>query len=385
MNTLRFIDRRVGYFIAAGLILLAMFLPALASAAQITSRSIALSSSSAAATGVTYAFEFTNVADSVSAVIDFCTESPLVGEACTGPAGLDANTSVGITGAGFTLDSAGTAPDANTVVIDGTFEDTVNFELTGITNPTNDQTFYARIVTYETANAAAANTYSSETPGTYADDGGVALATTDTIGVSGAVLEALSFCVGKTAITEDCNLAGNSAPNLALGEEVSPGVIALEAGTLSTDSLFAQISTNALSGAVISLKSSATDCGGLMRAGSVNCDIKPTNPAMDETAIEAAADGRFGVLVAEAADPAADSDGTIAPGLGYSAADNYFMDFVDGNGSGVTSTYGSQIANTSGGPVTNKNIEFTFGASAQNSTPAGMYAADMSLIATGTF
>lgn len=388
MNTLRFIDRRVGYFIAAGLILLAAFIPALTSAAQIQQRSIALSSSSVDATEVVYNVEFTAGAAANHIVVDFCsgTDSPIIGQACTTPADFDASDVTA--SAGFTVDDTSAAADANTVVLDGTVSAApavTTVAISGITNPSAAGTIYARILTYTTANAASIESYTSTTPGTYTDEGGIALSITDTIGVSGAVLEALTFCVSGTNITAAACGAGVSSPVLALGETTG-STRALVPGQLSTGNLYGQISTNALGGAAISLKSDATDCGGLMRAGSADCDILPVSTAMTEALIESDASGRFGMLVAAGTDPDSgnNSNGSVAAGTGYDASD-FFLAFTGDNSAGVTSTYGSEIANTEGAPANNKNLLFTFGASAQNDTPAGMYAADLSMIATGTF
>lgn len=384
MNTLRFIDRRVGYFIAAGLILLATFLPALASAAQITQRSVQLSSASAGADNSTYNVTFTPATDAGAFVVDFCTVTPIVGEACATPAGLD-TASPTSTSVGFT-DVA--SLDTNTIRVTGamTAGTPVSVAVDGIDNPNAAGTIYARILTY--TNATAANAYDSETPGSYIDDGGVAIAITDTIGVSGSVLESLQFCVSAAAITNG-NCVGATSPNLPLGDLVGDTYV-LQPGELSTGNLYAQISTNAASGAVVRLKSSTTGCGGLVRVGATNCNIKPISTApMTLAAIEGANDGLFGLLVdAAATDPATDAnpEGALAPSGSYNAS-NYYLgwDEEDEETVGVTSLYGDPIFNTSGAPVTDKNVQFTFGASAQNNTPAGNYAADLSMIATGTF
>lgn len=69
---------------------------------------------------------------------------------------------------------------------------------------------------------------------------------------------------------------------------------------------------------------------------------------------------------------------------GYSTTD-YFMDWVLGDGTGVTSPYGDPIYNTNDAPVNVGKTNLTFGANISNVTPAGNYSASMSLIATGKF
>jgi hypothetical protein len=61
------------------------------------------------------------------------------------------------------------------------------------------------------------------------------------------------------------------------------------------------------------------------------------------------------------------------------------MGYVSGDATGVTSTYGDPILDTAGAPVNNMGMPLTFGASAANDTAAGLYSADLSLIATGKF
>jgi hypothetical protein len=51
----------------------------------------------------------------------------------------------------------------------------------------------------------------------------------------------------------------------------------------------------------------------------------------------------------------------------------------------VSSPYGGSILNTSGAPVSNKQIVFTTAAAISNGTPAGLYKATLNMIASGTF
>ena len=388
MRSFKIFNRRVGVIFAAAALVFATALPGIVAAAQLTTRSIALSSTSASATGVTYNVEFTPVANARAFVIDFCENTPLYGEACTAPAGLDV---VGVTSAsvGFTNVEALGGSDANTlrVVGDMTATTPVAVAIAGIDNPTAAGTIYARIVTFSGADAAEGETnaeaYTSTGANTNSVDiGSVALSITPTVGVSAAVLETMTFCVSRQAPTQNCT--GVTAPTLELGEDVGDGVIALQASTLSTGNLYAQISTNADDGAVVRLKSNAANCGGLLRAGAPSaCDIAP---ALTGGTI-AGGDAKFGVLAAAAADPvdATSPSGTfqVATGATYNNT-TYEFNYVDSN-SGVTSAYGDPFLDTDGDPVNNRNMLLTFGASISNSTPAGRYSADLSMIATGTF
>lgn len=384
--SLRLPSRRTGYVAAAFTLLFATITSAFASAAQITERSIELSSSAAGATGVSYQVNFTpNASTNAGAlVIEFCKNTPLIGEACTAPTGFSVASA---TAAGFTPD-ASPYTNANKITLTGTVTAGSAFTLTlaGVTNPTSStDPLYARIVTYDTTGDA--ETYTSTNIGSGSvDTGSVAIGITDKIGVSAAVLESMIFCVSKAVPTQNCG--GVTAPTLTLGEDVGGGVIALSPSAVSTGDIYTQISTNAASGAIVRLQSNATSCGGLLRAGAAGaCDITPALHA-DSFGDSSQGIAKFGVKVASAADPTGTGtpNGTfqVANGATYNGT-TYEMNYVSGNGSGVTSTYGDPILDTAGAAITNRNMKLTFGVSAANNTPAGKYSADLGLIATGKF
>ena len=336
-------------------------------AAQVTERSIALSSSSAGAEAVTYAAEFTTPSDASGGfVIDFCT-SPDPSEACNAPTGLVAS-GVSTATTGYTIASAA----ANQVVVTHviTNNDKISVSLTNIDNPTQAGAIYARVSTFNTGSQATA-----------IDQGSVAISITNTIGVSGSVLESLTFCVAKAQITKDCGNAAvaENLPTLKLGETVGD-VTALSSTAVSTGILYTQISTNAASGAVVNLKS-ATDCGGLKRAGATVCDI---TPALTDGVT--AGQAKFGLKTGTVSGTAGDNDasGTIKPAGSYNNA-TYTYNYLNTNASGVTSAIGDPILNTDGKPANNQNMPITFGVSVSNSTPAGNYSTSLTMIATGKF
>lgn len=380
MNSIRSFNRQAGYIVAATALLFATFVPSLVFAAQVTERSIELSSSSKSATNVTYGINFTPVASAGAFVVDFCSNSPVVGSPCTAPAGFTA-TAAASTTSGFT---DVTDLDANTIVVAGTITapTPVSVDVTGITNPSAAGPLYVRIITYDLDTNA--DLYDSEDLGTgNVDDGGLAISITDTFGVSGAVLESMTFCVSAAVPTQNCG--GVTSPVLEIGEDVGDGVKALSASALSTGSVYTQISTNAASGAIVSLKSSALNCGGLLRAGAPSaCDIAPALTGSNITAGQA----KFGVRAASATDPTGGGTptGTFQAASGSTYNDTtYELDYVAGNATGVTSTYGDPFLDTNNAPINNRNMQLTFGASVTNTTPAGKYSTDLSLIATGKF
>ena len=358
------------------ILLFTMVLSTFANAAQVTNRSIALSSSSAGATAVTYEVNFTSVATAGAFVVDFCSNSPVIGQVCDTPAGFNASAAAS-TSSGFTDVQA---LNNHTVVVGGTISVSQNISvaLSGIANPSNPGALYARIITYDTKARALEYTSEDVKTGTV-DSGSVAISITDTIGVGGAVLESMTFCISGAAISANC--AGTQPPVLTLGE--SDGVVtALSPDHVSTGGIHTQLSTNAANGAVISLKSGAFGCGGLKRAGApAACDILP---ALRTGISEGQA--KFGVKTSLATDTGSDPLGVLQPvaGSGYNTS-TFALNYASGDATGITSTYGDPFLDTDGAPANNKNMILIFGVSVSNNTPAGAYSTDLSMVATGTF
>ncbi|TAH34802.1 hypothetical protein EYC59_02695 [Candidatus Saccharibacteria bacterium] len=385
MKTPKFLDRRVGSTFAALAILLGAVvpaaLPAFASADILTERSIALSSSKANDSAVTYNVKFKTVGGAGAAVIDFCSDSPIPGQTCTLPTGLttaSVNTSTSGATATPILSNRGVK-----IVYTMAATTSITVDLTGIHNPTAVGTFYARILTY--ADDTAAGGYTSATAiGSPIDQGGVALATTTAIGISASVRESLTFCVaGYTQeISDNCGDASTVGhePTLVLGQDDGSGSKALASNAISTGDIYTQLSTNAAGGVTVSMKSNAVGCGGLVRQGAAtnNCNITPETG----TSSFLAGAAKFGVTVAGATDGTG-AFGTITNSGNYDASD-YYMGYVSGDATGVTSAYGDPIF-SSDGPAANKNNKLTFGASVAPQTPAGNYKASLNLIATGIY
>ena len=361
--------------------------PALVSADQVTDRSVELSSSSAKATGVTYKVNFTaGTKDAAGAfVVQFCSDTPLIGQSCAAPDGMNASGATTST-SGASI-STTTAATANKVVVDDTIAKsaTVSVELGNITNPTDAGTIYARIVTYEAdGDASGYNSDGTSLGSNTVDQGSVAVSITDSMGVTGDVLETMQFCIagGDTAIAANCNDGGAlTSPALTLGEK-SGEVTALTSTALSTANIQTQMSTNASGGAVVYLKSSTAGCGGLAMSGTGDCNIKPwttTGSSFD------AGQAFFGVKTGtDVVDGGTGNNETYEHAGSYGST-NYFMNYVTGDATGVTSTYGDPILTTNGTQINGQNMQLTFGASIAPNTPAGRYSADLSLIATGTF
>ncbi len=385
MTSLKSINRRVGSLFAVAALVLATItpglVPAFASAAQVTNRSVELSSSSADAPSVDYTVKFTAVGGgAVATVLQFCNDTPLIGAACSLPASFSAASA---TATGFTVEQTDETV-ANAIVVTGAVSGAVTILLEGIHNPANAGPLYVRIVTFSDADSAAA--YTATVPGNnIVDQGSAAASITDTVGVSGAVLETMTFCIAKNEITKaGCtrtDLAALQAPSIEIGEPTGT-VRALTAEAVSEGNIYSQLSTNAASGAVVKLKS-GNDCGGLKRLTATDCDIVAATGAGGIALGEA----KFGVKVSAGSDPAG-SNGTFqiaGAGSPYYSTSVFKLHYNSDKSVGVTSPFGDSILDTADGPVNSKNAQITFGASISNNTPAGTYSNDFSLIATGKY
>ncbi len=390
MKTMKFLDRRVVSSLAAFGMLLGMVtpavVPALVSADVLTTRSIAATSSVANDAGVEYTVSFTPAAGHTfkSIVIDWCSDSPIIGDAtCTAPTAFDTSaiTATLTTNSLGTVDDSASSTSQTVIKGDGTAAaaSAVVLTLAGIHNPSTVGSYYARIYTYNVTNPLATGHWEgTDTLGDALDTGGVALSTTSAIGVSAAVKETMTFCVANTVITAGCGDASSHLPSLTLGEG-SPK--ALVTGTVSTAGVYAQLSTNAASGAVVKMTNS-TGCGGLKRVGGSGCDIAPQGALAAITTNQST--GKFGVRVGTPAESGSgEGFGTVTPDAAYASATNYAMDNTT-SGDNVSSPYGDAVF-ASAAPVGNMNVPMTFGAIAGQTTPAGLYKANINLIATGTY
>jgi len=385
MKKIQFFDRRAVSMTLALAMLLGIVAPVLApisvSAGIVTDRQITLSDSAAGATGVDYELVFTAPSTAGAVVVDFCNDSPIIGQTCTAPTGLD------ITSA--TSDPAGVTDSANSLFLTTSISAGVNtITFSGITNPTSATTsstgFYARVLTYTDGTVAAAQHTAPATPGTYIDGGGIAMAITNPIEVSAAVRETMTFCVSAAAPTQNC--AGTSAPSLKLGHG-SPE--ALDATATDVVDAYTQISTNAATGAIVKMKI-GNECGGLSRGDPALCDIAPQTT---KGVITAGASAKFGLNVGAAvgASGAGTPSGAITRAdpydgtTGDATTTQFGLDWVSGNATGVGSDYGSTIYDTNDEPINNQNVPLKFGATVTSTTAAGLYRAQLSLIATGKY
>lgn len=356
-----------------------------ASAGQFTDRQVMLSSSVPSSTGNTYqaSFKPTSTATIGGLVVDFCANTPIIGDtSCTYPAGLNLGgtpaVTVGGVAAGGTWVSNGIQGGAgagqsqavrvtNTTAVAPTGVGTdITVTITGVTNPSTTGTFYVRLMSFDTAaNANSAYSPTGTTRGStftgQRDYGGAAVSTANQIDVTARVMETLTFCASTADPGTGCT--GTNSPSFTLGH--GPNLV-LDSTAVDTASIFTQTSTNASSGATVRLNSNRT-CGGLSSDNGATCGIAARG------ALAAITNGQavFGVRTA--------TSGAMTADPTYAHATNYAMDQAE-----VSSTYGSPIL-SSNTQLSNVENTLTFGASAATTTPAGLYTAQLNLVATGTY
>lgn len=377
MNANRNILRRLTALISALALLCGVATPAILTAVvqaatQVTSRSIQIGNSTVGAT-TTYKVSFTpQSAGDLSLVIDFCQESPIIGGTCTITNGVTfvsstltaSNLPTGwttITTSGSTVKVAG----STTALTAGT---AYTFTITGVVNPTGTiatvgatGSFYGRLYAYGN------NTYgtyvSATSIGNDQEYGGIALSTVANVNITATVMETLTFCASAAAPGTGCS--ATTAPSLTLGHG-SPK--ALDSTATDTATAYTQLSTNALSGAVVTLvTTSSSTCSGLSRNSGSTCDIVANSPAAAITAGTA----KFGLLVANGSG----GTGTVTANANY--ATNPYMS---------TTAYSTpDPIESSSAATANVNSLLTYSASAATTTPAGVYSTTEALIATGTF
>ena len=382
--------RRVGFGLQALSLAAASTLPVLLpqsanAAGQVQSRSIEMSDSKVSATSVTYKVKFTaaTTATIKSLVVDFCSNSPIIGDACTAPTGFTVGTPTvtvvsGITGwtgptsasSGRTLkisNATGNALTAGSSVVE--------FDLTTATNTSTLGSFYGRILTYPNDSGAnSAATYAAASEGSYTDYGGIALATANKIDITAKVQETLNFCVYAT--TSGGTTCGGATAFTGVTTAVtlgdSNGVLQDTTQTYTSTSGFG-LGSNALNGVYVRMK------GATLTSGTNTIDPYGASCTANSAATTVE---QFGMRVSTAGA----GQTAIAP---YNcAASNHGLDITtacgganDGN---ITCLYGQKIASTTtASDETQSTIEWA--AKAANASAAGIYTTTMTFIATGSY
>jgi hypothetical protein len=391
--------KRIGLASTALLLATVTAVPALlnsyASAAftQVTARKIVMSVSTPSATAVTYTVTFTpgQTTSNPDVVLDFCSNSPLIGDSCTATAGTDVPNFTAAAAATWTLTTIGTNRG---VKLTGTHSFTsgtpTTITITGVANPSNVGTtgsFYGRILDWTSGGAGI---LTSTAPGSsYLDYGGVALSTANNISITAKVFETLSFCVFTTT-------CGSTAPSINLGDTVT-GALATSTAYINAQTQYT-LSSNAGSSVVVTMTGQT-----LCRVATLNFANCPTGAsaatisAIGTTATAVNA-GHFGseqfglcagkngsaaLTVATAYNDTVNNCPTTAQATGTYSGTSLFG-FDDTGSTGTNSAAGSTVLSSAGAvPAVTSNLAFAANIAA--TTEAGIYQSNLNLVATGTF
>ncbi len=411
------LDARTLTWLSVAILVAASLLPALLNnsqvhADQITSRSIDVSSSQEGAVDVTYTVSFDTAAvgnpSTEAVVVQYCSDSPIVGDSCAelnsfswfSPGGSNDYTNISLANQAGVADwQVDSNTDAGTLVLTRTggaaavpTGTTISFDVgdvaafDGVVNPSvTNQSYYMRVITYATA--AGAQAYVTGSPGTHIDDGGLALSTAQQVTINARVQEKLIFCT-STALDPGAQCTGLSGSTVDLG--------VLDTGTVnvaSTESnpAYVQITTNASQGATISYigdtlkvgsatcSDADTDLEGATEVDTdvcINYDNDPTGGTY--TTLLAPTNEQWGMAITAITDDAAGATSNLAAIAAYDdtgAAGEYAFD-----ANTVT-----EIANTTNTVASSEQLEIDFAATAEITTPTGLYSSTLTFIATSTF
>jgi len=268
---------------------------------------------------------------------------------------------------------------------------TINFDATPsahLTNPTTNVSFYARVLTWNTATGATSNYTPANTSGNtptatgFTDYGGVALSTAANITITATVYETLTFCVFQTSC--------GTTPNLTLGNSTT--------GALSTSTAYVNnnaqytIATNAGSGASVTMKGT-TLCrpGGTCTTGAnaftisaIGITAATSATGTEQFGMCADTTGVVGTLAAVAPynDATANNCHTGLSTGTYVGSSKFGFD--DTASTGTNSPAGDQVL-ASTGEIPTYTGTFAFLGNIASTTEAGIYTTSLNLVATGTF
>lgn len=408
-----------------------LFFPPKASAAQLTVRSLSLSSAVPGGTGVTYSYSFTTATAASVQSIKFvaCTTAfATYGRSgststtgCTAPTGMNINqgTQQGTNGFGNTTafsrvgsTSGNCAPGNNVLCVNRTQAASESAAAKTIawntqTNPSTANTaFYIGVYTYSD-NAFA----------TGVDSGTVASAVVQTLTVNANVAEVLQFCVGSTSVNDattsvagDCASVAGTSLNLGTLDSSQVNISPWATNGGDSNNGVAMLRTNAANGATVAYDaiqaSTGTNHLGTLRisgascnAGTVNTDGCINAAGTTQTAFTAGLE-MFGMTVAgvNCGSTSASSyscvyasgtnnlqqtanyvGGTNSTTYGASAAKGFAWD-ESGSAATIASSASSSIKQ-----VDDEALILAFAATPSITTPFGAYSVQADFVAVPTY
>lgn len=392
-----------------------------AGAAQLTSRSITVSTAKPSATSVTYTYAFTTPATGNIGALIFQACTTAVGT-CTAPTGLTINAGSaeasrsGWTSSGTFSRTTSTTNDcvvgANTLCLTRTAaSETAGARTLGwgsATNPSTTGTFFVRITTYSDA------AYT-----TSVDQGTVATSTTATLTISARIQEVLNFCIGTTSVDDattspgsDCSAISGTAVDLGTLDSgyvnISPVASGHDGNNVNG---VAMLRTNAASGASVTYKSiqaSGTNHLGTLRVSGATCQ---SGAATNDQCIDAvgttqstiaAGTENFGMTVAAINCGSANYTGFTCDFSAGNTKVTRNADY-DGNGGNTYASDADQVAGTtsngyawdetgtsdtiaaSTSAVSDESMILKFAATPDAITPTGSYTAQTDFIVVATY
>lgn len=374
-------------------------------------------------------------------VLDFCYNSPIIGDTCTVPTGfnlnagsLSINNQSGLGGDNFSIDTVNST--ASRLILTRTNSNiatatAVSFELgngttNGVTNPTPAMcsalpgppetcTFYARVLTFQSSTGAVE--YESDDiddanddsgtggngPHTIYDAGGFALSTAEQLTITAKVPEKLTFCI-YTTIGSANTCTSPSGNSITLGD--NNGVLSESEEFINSDALYT-VATNALYGVAIRVKGGTLktnpSCSDTTGPDSI-CRIEPIGATASPNVVGTE---QFGFCTYDSADPSAtltaaapyndtectagnviDNSGVAGNGVPNDAAvtdgapdPDFAFDVNTTDGTG--STYGDTFANKAAGTFSTGVLAFI--GNITTTTEPGIYTTTLTFIATGTY
>lgn len=364
-----------------GLVLQA-FMPSMAVAAQITSRSLTLEpgatdGGSMPGGVVNHFFQFTLPGSNTVGSIEFlyCTLPGAITDPCTTPTGLSTTSATlasqtGVTG--FTLvNTTNGAPYLTRTAASIGSNVAVSYQFNSVTNPSaTNETFYVRLATFASTNIS----------GSAQDTGTVAAATATQIVLSGTMPESLVFCTGatisETSGVPDCTTATSGV--ITFNALFSPTETAWSTSQMAA-------STNAGSGYAVTVNgptltsgaNTVTAIGGTATTSQLGVRqfgmnvVADTTPAVNYT----------GLVGAGSITPTSDGVNYMgAPATNFGTVNSYAF-------SGGTNNTIAESNNGSGpGQPTDAQIYTdTYIANVSGNQPAGTYTTTLTYICTPTF
>lgn len=350
---------RIAFILGSVMTLCLSLVPAVSLAAgTLSNRSVQLSSSAKAATGVTYTVSLTGSTATVVKSVQVVACTTAFGtctapgnfnwNAAANPASVSANVFGGPTTTNWVI---GTCPSQTANQISYTYSGNAatgntagSIGFGGVTNPnTSNTTFYLRVTTYSAANCA-----------TTLDTGNVTFAITDTIQVQGTVQEQLTFCV----YTSTCGGGVVNPVSLSTGTNCTANAILQSANACTGTSKF-DVFTNGQGGATVYYTGTA-----------FTNQNSPGNSftTLGNGATLTAGTEQFGIQCTQVAPFSANA--TNCPAAGATASYNLTANTILGTIAGGSSSTGNTV---------------TYNANIATTTKPGVYQASLTYSATATF